>query len=339
MRTVVTVIVAAALASARPAFADCTPPTHLSTCIDADTFWPHAGPGSFAFIGATETTAPGRFGFGLVATHLARPIVLLVPSADPAGTEVVAVDRLWNATFLFSYGLSERLEAGIALPISVYRTGTGISSIRSQQTTSISHTAMRDVRVGASYALLPRASRSPPQLFGLIARLELALPTGAASSFAGDRSFVAIPALTGDVRLGRVFAAGELGARLRKTTDLLGSRVGPQLVSALGIGADLLESDRLRILLEAIALPTLVEQYELTRAGTPPPLVPAEWQLSVRTAVLMSGDLSLGLGGGGPLTFTGESGITTPNYRFIFSLRYSPLERNAADPGAKISAR
>jgi len=334
------VFVGSTLALERPALADCAPPTHLSTCIEADTFWPRPGPASFAFVGATDTTARGRFGFGLVTTYLARPIVLLVPSAAPDGTEVTAVDHLWNTTFLFSYGLTERLEVGVALPLTLYRTGTGVSSIASQQTQPLSHTAMRDARVGASYRLLGRAPADPPELFALAARMELALPTGAASSFAGDSSVVVMPSFAGDVRFDRFIAAAELGARIRKTSDLLGSRVGPELVTALGLGAELLANGALSTSLEAIALPTLVAQYDLALAGTServaassrPPLVPAEWQASVRTAALMNGDLSLSLGGGGPITFTGETGITTPKYRFVLSVRYAPLERSTALP-------
>src|SRR4051812_8812259 len=83
----------------------------LSTCIDADTFWPHAGPAYFSNVGGPALTPRGAFGFGWIPTYLARPIVLLVPSTQTSGTEVTAAHYRLDATFLFSYGLTDRIEA------------------------------------------------------------------------------------------------------------------------------------------------------------------------------------------------------------------------------------
>jgi hypothetical protein len=199
---------------------------------------------------------------------------------------------------------------------------------------------MRDARLGAAFAVLPRARSFPGDDYGLTARFELALPTGDESSFAGDRSFVGIPSLSGDFRRGPFMAGAELGARIRKTSDLSGSRVGPELVIALGIGAELRESDKLSLHLEAIALPNLVAQEQLAfvpgtdervATGSRPLLMPAEWQASIRTAELFGGDASLSLGGGGSLGLTGESGITSPSYRFTLAIRYAPLGRAPAN--------
>src|SRR6185503_2888356 len=131
MRLVVIAVLGFALSSSpRSAHAACD--TGLSTCIEADTFWPHAGPAYFNVVGGTTTTSRGALGFGWSTTYVARPIVLLLPSSQPGGTEVVAVDHLWNATFLFSYGLAERIEATLAIPTTLYRTGTGISALTQQ---------------------------------------------------------------------------------------------------------------------------------------------------------------------------------------------------------------
>src|SRR5687767_9226976 len=118
-RLVVALLVGGLSSSPSVARAGCTP--GLSTCIEADTYWPHAGPAYFNLVGGTSTTSAGRVGFGWVSTYASRPIVLLLPSSQPSGTEVAAVDHLWNATFLFSYGLTERIDAGVALPTTLYR--------------------------------------------------------------------------------------------------------------------------------------------------------------------------------------------------------------------------
>jgi len=302
----------------------------LSTCIDADTFWPHAGPGYFSNVGGTAVTPRGAFGFGWITTYLARPIVLLVPSTQPSGTEVTAVTYRLDTTFLFSYGLTDRIEATLAVPVALYQTGTGISALTSQSSRAIDRTAMRDVRAGAAFALLVPPPRGG---FGLASRLELALPTGDESSFNGDRTAVMLPSFAAEFRQAGLVVGGEIGARLRGTSDLFGTRVGSQLAFSLGMGGEILNENRLAVMLEAIILPTLVAQHELSPAlqnqdravvGNRNALMPTEWLASLRTASLMSGDMAVSLGAGSSLGLTGESSVTSPSFRLTLGLRYAP---------------
>jgi len=336
MRLVVIAALGFALASLpRRARAACD--HGLSTCFDADTFWPHAGPAYFNLVGGTATTSTGLLGFGWSTTYIARPIVLLLPSSRPSGTEVAAVDRLWNATFLFSYGLAERIEATIAIPTTLYRTGTGISALTQQSSQQLARAAMRDVRAGTAFALLPAP---PPGAggFSLATRLEIGLPTGDESSFSGDRTVVGLPSVAAEFRRSGLVIGSEMGARLRTTSDLAGTRVGSQLAFSFGMGGEILDGSKLGILLEAVALPTLVAQHELAPAstggravlGNRRPLMPTEWLASVRTGELLSGDMSLSLGAGGSLGLTGESGVTSPSFRVVFALRYAPRARRKA---------
>jgi hypothetical protein len=300
----------------------------LSTCFDADTFLPHAGASSFVFVGATETTAVGQLGFGIVATYLTRPVVLAVPTSYPGGTEVRAVDQLWDTAFLGSFGLAPRLEINLALPFVVYRTGTGVSSLTSQSSRPLPRTAMRDARGGLAYRILG-PSRAAPDTLSMAARFELAVPTGDAATLAGESGVVALPSLAIEHRHGSFVGGAELGARLRSVAELAGARVGSQLVLAVGAGADLLPDEWLGVRVEILALPTLVAQHGTSTAVAEPNagptgswLVPAEWHVSLRTGGL-SRDLSLQLGGGGGLAL-GDSSVTTPSYRVTFALRYAP---------------
>jgi len=319
-----------ALALSPLARADCTPPSHVSTCIDADAFWPHAGSGPFAIVGAADTLAPGDIGVGLVATYLARPIVLQVPSADPAGAEFRAVESVWDATLLGAVGLGSRVEAELALPMALYRSGTGVSALTDQQPTALPRFAMRDVRLGVAYRLVDGPSE--PTTYGLLGRVELALPTGDQTSFSGDGSVVLIPSIAGRLEDGRFFSGAELGARLRAVNDLGGTRVGPQLLIALGAGAALLSGERLSLALEAIALPSTAAQEQVAfvysqgqrqMVGTGPALVPAEWLASVRSAGLIR-NWSASVGAGGALELFGAASMTAPSFRFMFSVAYAP---------------
>ena len=330
MRQVLIAALGFALSSSpRSARAHCE--AGLSTCIEADTHWPHAGPAYFNLTGGTATTSQGALGFGWSTTYIARPIVRLVPSSQPSGTEVAAVDHLWNATFLFSYGMTERIEATLAVPTTLFRTGSGISALTQQSSQAVARSAMRDVRAGAAFALLP----TPPpgaRGFSLASRFEFALPTGDESSFSGDRTVIGLPSFAGEFRASRLVLGSEIGARLRTTSDLAGTRVGSQLVVSLGMGGEILDGNKLGVLLEAVAFPTFAGQHELAPVsiegrrvtGDRRLLMPTEWLASVRTGELLSGDMSLSLGAGSSLGLTGESGVTSPSFRVVIALRYAP---------------
>jgi len=336
MRLVVIAALGFALAS-RPRSAHAACDAGLSTCIEADTFWPHAGPAYFNVVGGTATTSPGAVGFGWVTTYAARPIVLLLPSSQTSGTEIAAVDHLSNATFLFSYGLTDRIEATLAIPTTLYRTGMGISPLTEQTAQEIARGALRDVRAGTAFALLPAP---PPGAggFSLATRFEFALPTGDESSFSGDRTVVGLPSLAAEFQKAGLVLGGEVGARLRTTSDLMGARVGSQLAFSLAMGGELMSGNKLGVLLEGIVLPTLVAQHELAPvspegrnvAGNRRPLIPTEWLASLRTGELLSGNMSVSLGAGGSLGLTGESGITSPSFRAVLAVRYAPRARQKA---------
>src|SRR5689334_20095571 len=95
----------------------------VNGCLNSDTFWPHAGPQRFAGVGGTETTASGRFGFALTTAYLLSPVVIHAPSPGPFGSDRDAVDHQVNSNFLFSYGVTSRLELDLALPLTLIQDG------------------------------------------------------------------------------------------------------------------------------------------------------------------------------------------------------------------------
>jgi hypothetical protein len=175
-------------------------------------------------------------------------------------------------------------------------------------------------------------------------RFEVSAPSGDRSQFAGEGWAVFVPSLAAEYRRGRVFAGAELGARIRPTAQLLGARIGTQIVTALGAGVDVLPRSLLSATLEAWALPTLDQQADVTLSGgttgqysTTPNgkhLVPAEWQLSARTAPVR-GDLSIQLGGGGALPLGDEAPVTRPRFRFTLGVRWAPSGALAAPATAQ----
>ena len=331
------------LASAQTAHADdCS--GIASTCLDDDTLWPHAGAARFVAVGSTETVAAGQLGFGLVASYLSKPIRLIQKSPGGSGAEEDVIGDQGNGTFLWSYGVTSRLELDVALPITFGEGGAGIAPITGGL--GLKDTAVRDMRFGFAYALVPTARAMPDAPasartpFGLLARFEVSAPTGDSSQFAGEGVAVFVPSLAASYQVGRWFAGAELGARIRPETELLGARVGTQLVTSLGVGYDILPRELLTATLEAWALPTFAEQHTVSLVdgalvSTPngDHIVPSEWQLAVRTAPLKGGDLAVQFGGGGPIPLTGEDTVPRPQVRLTLGIRWAPLARDSDGDG------
>jgi hypothetical protein len=307
----------------------------ISSCVNDDPLWPHAGAAEFEAVGGTDVVSARQLGFGLVTSYISRPIALELRSPG-GGSEQYAVNNQVDGTFLWAYGVGRRLELDLALPVTFGQDGAGLSPVTGG--TGLHDTAVRDLRFGFTYALARHSWRSSrlstrrgPSA-RLAVRLEISAPTGDRDQFAGERSGVFVPGLSAGIRADRLFAAAEVGARLRPTTELLGARVGSQMVAALGVGFDVLPRDLLSAAIEAWALPTLVGQDEIVLADnayasrpTGAALIPAEWQISSRSSPLRSVPLCIQLGGGGGLPLTGHESITTPRFRFTLGIRWTPV--------------
>jgi hypothetical protein len=317
----------------------------LSPCISSDTFWPHAGPSRFQVVGGSDTVSAGHLGFGMVTTYLSRPIVMhlaspgpgpsaLAPASPlgPVGQDAFVVNDQVNMTLLWSYGVSERLELDLApMPFTLVESGTRLSAITGGK--GLNDTAVRDLRFGLTYAIVRERFASARADFGLASRFEVSAPTGDRDQFAGERSGVFVPSLAANLHLDRFLVAAEVGLRARPVTELLGARVGSQLLGALGVGVDILPRELLSATLETWDLLTFVPQETVVlqsgayrTAASSKGLVPAEWELSARSAPWPNRDVSLQLGGGGGL---GDS-MTTPRFRFTLSVRWTPSSRPRA---------
>lgn len=318
----------------------------VSTCINSDSFWPHAGPQRFAAVGGTETVAARQIGFGLVTTYLSRPVLLRVASPGPGGSDQYVIDNQVNANFLFAYGVTDRLELDVGLPITLVQTGAGTSPLTGGR--PIRDTAVRDARFGFAYAIVPRARMDlekaaeeggPRKGFAITSRLVMSAPIGDNTDFAGERTMVFSPSVAADYRVSRLFVGAEVGGRVRPVTEFAGARVGSQLTSALGAGVDVLRRDVLSILLEGRAHYTFDEQHSsqqsafgITSRPNGTRIIPSEWMLGVRSAPLLDGDVSFYLGGGGPIPL-GEAAITVPRFRFVLGVTYAPLQRDSDGDG------
>ncbi len=295
--------------------ADCA--AAASTCIDSDVLWPVAGPSTFFSVGSAQTVGKGRFGFGLASSFQRNPIVLRKSASGPAGPVAVSgIENQLNTSFVFAYGVTEKLEVALVTPVTFYQSGTGISA-KDGATTPIDQPSngVRDLRIGAAYSIigLPRAGQV--RGVGLAARFDLSIPTGDRDAFGGDRSVVAVPGLIVDNRLGPFTVGAQVGARLRQTTTLFDRKVSSQLFLGLGVAAAVDKKETLAITAEAFALPALAKD------GTSP----IQWLAGVRWAGLAGGDFTIHGGAGGGFRGAGTAQLLEPSWRAVLDLRYSPL--------------
>jgi outer membrane protein OmpA-like peptidoglycan-associated protein len=319
--------------------ADCSPASRLSTCIDSDNLWPKAGPSLFTSVGGATITPPGQMSFGLVTSFQKRPLSLRLPSADPAGTVVPLVDNQFDATFLWSVGLGSRFELTVAAPVTLFQDGFGLSAVTDQKPTELVRTAIRDPRLGLTYALVPRPVTTADGL-AVAVRTDVTLPTGDRDVYASGGSFVGIPAIAAEWRSGRLAIAAEAGARLRSTHELAGTRIGSQLVESVGASWDVRPNELLAVTAEVFSLQTLASQSTTTRDATGALVdgpsramnAPTEWLAGLRSAPALAGDVTLHAAFGTSIPLS-DNDATQPRYRFVGGVRYAPLGRDRDGDG------
>ncbi len=330
---------AAALAALLPASqasaSECVNVKGLNGCVDSDNLWMNAGATPFFSLGPSLTTPAGKYSFGVGLSYLSHPIGLRVGSASPEGTSVFLVDNLVNATFLWSLGVTDRLDLTASAPLTLFQDGAGLYSVFGG-TEEIPRAGVRDVRFGFDYALLPHPRTGSEDGFALLGRFQFALPTGVKDGFAGSRTVTWAPSILGDLRLGRVTVAAEVGARIRGATSFAETKVGTQIQASVGASV-IIVPKYLTATAEAFALVGVDDQPAPSRlrdeASSGPLLAPAEWIVSAQTAPLLGGDLVAVVGGGGPIPLADEPALTSPRFRFDLALKYAPKGRDADADG------
>jgi OOP family OmpA-OmpF porin len=315
----------------------CEPETRQSTCFDADALFISAAPGHFVAIAPSAAPSVRTLYVGADATFLTRPVVLTTRSPDPSGREVPVVNTVTDVALAAAYVPAPRLELSLIVAFAAYRSGTGLSGVTSQSGPGLG-AAFRDVRLGAGYGIVDTQVGDSGVRLTVMPRLDLGLPTGDETSFAGEQRVLLAPRLSAGLAHGRFFTESEIGARLRAPVELGGARLGTELVTALGVGVSTLDGGLLDVGLEAWLRFTPVSQGRpgATLGVVDGTLAPSEWMLSLRTQL---GAVSLRLGAGTAIPLSTEtrravdgqesteyvSGLTAPDFRAMFGVRYAPL--------------
>lgn len=281
--------------------------------VDVQTFWPAAGPTDHLALRGSVLQPSGDIGFGLTFNLMSRPLTLTPVGATQASP---AVDYALTSDFLFAIGFAQRFQISAAVPVVLAQAGEGTVPVLGARGARLPDTAIRDLRVEVSWAIVQRARRRDARGIGLRLDLGAAIPLGDDKGFQGSGGFTFAPMLGFDWRLPAITLTANAGARVRDT-----SRIGDLAVGSVGVaGAGV----AIRPLFRTEVPLTFVFDYLATFSfGTESGFNSANTQelyYGVRYATDAARDIELFAGGAMPL----GSGALMPAWRAMAGVSYAP---------------
>jgi outer membrane protein OmpA-like peptidoglycan-associated protein len=301
------------------------------TSIDVNTYWPAPGPGNYFGVRGAAIAPHLGVGFSLDLNYQHRPLTL---TDLASGEDIDAVQYQVTADFLWSLGLFNWVQIGLALPTVLAMDGAGASPLDDTRA-ELATTAIRDLRIDLKSRFIGRDRNGIVRDgFGLALAASLSVPTGDRENFAGDRNVVGEPVLIADYNHRYFSVAANVGARLRAASRFADAEVGHQLTFGVA-GAGYLVDRRLQLFAELYGLFGLTGTDTVTDdLGNDVEILGNEPHLEIRGGIGYTPDrerdITILVGGGAGL-MTDTPGV--PQFRVLASLRYQPQNRDADEDG------
>ncbi|MEZ4265107.1 MAG: OmpA family protein [Myxococcota bacterium] len=283
--------------------------TVINTGVDAQQFEP--GPGQRDILGVTGSGVGPHLGWRAgVLVHLGSRGLTLRRN----GTSTRLIDKQLTVDILGSLGLLERLEIGVALPITPYQTGDSNAAFPFDTGEDLEGAGLGDLRATLKLLIFGRE-----QGFRLGVSGEFRLPTGDEELDMSDGALVATPLLL----LGYTTGGGlrfelEAGARLRQKRQVLDVTIGNEFV--YGVAAHVpLGSLPLALQATVQGAVGLVEDHDAAR-----PL-----EILGALAVDAAPRVTITAGGGAGLT----QGFGTPVWRVFLGMDFHTPDASACTTG------
>ena len=295
------------------------------TSIDINTYWPAPGPGNYFAVRGSELAPHLGVGFTLDLNYQHRPLTLV---EETSGETLDAVQYQVTADFLWSLGLFNWVQIGLALPTVLAMDGVGASPLTGGA--ELATTAIRDLRIDVKSQFI---GRHPEGLvtygWGLALAATLSVPTGDRDNFAGDRNVVGEPVLIADYTHEYFSVAANVGARLRAASRFADAEVGHQLTFGLA-GAGYLLNRRLQLLAEIYGLAGLTGTETVDGVDVLGNQVHLEIRGGIGYVPDENRDITIRVGAGAGL-LTDTPGV--PQFRVLASLQYQPQNRDQDGDG------
>jgi OOP family OmpA-OmpF porin len=301
---------AAALAQSKPPF---------DPAIDIQTFEYAVGPKTFVTVADGDVADRKQVAVDALITYLTKPFQIY--DVDPnnpnkiTGTRTTVVSSLTSAQLTAAYGVTDRWQLGVNLPIILALQGDGLmAETGSPAAGGLSVSGLGDLLVESKYRLL----RNQRVKLSAIAGLSLPTSVGSGGSqFIGDDLPTVRGKLAAQIDAGRLSFGANAGVILRKPRTIYDSTIGQQLVWGVAGAARL--SERIALIAEGYG-----------RAGLPGFALDAS-PLEVEGGVRFyaTGSMAIMIGGGAGVI----KGIGSPESRFFVSLGFAPDVRDSDGDG------
>jgi OOP family OmpA-OmpF porin len=303
--------VAALLVSGR-ALAQTTTPTDERS-FDVQLFHPPIGPNAFITLDSARAARNGSLSLSLYTNYQHNPFRISIESTQPelAGTFNVVADQVTSELAL-GYGIKDRFEVGVGVPVTLYMKGTDYSPVNGQPNGDLSAAGLGDIRIEGKAHLATFADNA--MAFALLPGATI--PTGNGSKFLGDKS------ATGKLRAvleydASIFRTALMaGYLLRSETTSFNSHLHNQFL--YGLAAELKPHKDLALVAEwsgRIGSTTFVD------------VNPAEIDGLMRVALPHMFNIGVGAGAGV------NHAIGAPRYRAFLTLGWAPDFRDADGDG------
>jgi OmpA-OmpF porin, OOP family len=289
--------------------------------IDVQTFEYAIGPKTFFTVGDADVAAKRQLAIDALVTYLTKPFkVYNVDPGNMVGSErTTVVDSLAAAQITGAYGVTDKLQLGVNLPLIFALSGDGLDAKSGNAACAmppcLQVTGLGDLLVEGKLRLYKHGIARVAGMAGVT------LPTSfgsGGSEFIGDN----LPTLRARVAVQldpspKVSLGMNGGVLLRKPRTIYDSTIGPQFT--WGLGAALRLTDRFSIIGESYG-----------RAGLPDFSLdssPLEVEGGIR--IYATPAVAVVVGGGAGLI----RGIGAPEARFFVSLGYAPDVRDSDGDG------
>ncbi len=305
--------------SERPAAAQSAQPAPpYDSAIDVQLFEYATGPKSFFAVADADTSNKDQLAFDVFLTFLTNPFTIydVAPGTDDLeGARAQVVTSMLTADLSGAYGLTDRLQLGVTLPVVLTMSGDGLDpSTAMASADGLSVSGLGDLRADLKARLLRRGALRLAAIGGL--SLPSSFGSGG-SKFLGDDLPTVRARLAAQWGRDRLAVGANAGIVLRKPREIYATEIGQQLTWAAG--ASLRITERFFVVGESFGR-TGLTSFDVERS-------PLEVEGGMR--VFVTSSVAVVAGGGTGLV----KGVGSPDLRIFASLGYAPDVRDSDGDG------
>ena len=268
----------------------------IQKTIDAQLFQPAIGPHNFLTIEGADVPDHKRFSFGLSLNYQRHPY-LVYTGGTTTGT-TYPVDSQFSGELDAAMGLFDRFQLGIGVPYTAYLSSDLVDAMGVPTGARLTENGIGDVRIEGKAQL---ATLGDDDQYSFAASGGLTLPTGKSDDrpYLGDKSVTGRIKAIGQVSLGHVRAAANLGLLIRGTSYAFATQVGPQLLYGAAASYEL--DHHVELILEMFGRSDL-RQFDKFYTDVNPFEVDlaARWGVTRMWSVLAGGGRGIGTAVGAP---------------------------------------